>query len=316
MRQKILKKFKPPPLSVCAIAKKKTTNTMQLRSVPRVLKPRSPPKQRNPPPPPTCVCNRPLFSLLIQRRLRAARERMFGPPLFSAAPREGSLVERRLHVLDAPPWGPSCAASSDAAPHAPHPTLSDAARELQLRKQAQYAQLAHDAETAVDAFLAAQYGFDGAAVPHDYLDTPPSDLSAVQTCFDTLAHCTADVFHPSSAVNTVLVRPFVGDAWRTRLLPLRAELSQLLERLGAESGGNAAAAAAAVRKDVAHLDAMWAMDGPVCCDGAAPLVGAEACGGKLSDVVPVYGLLVGRLHRLENEHRTVLQHWSGRRRAQ
>lgn len=35
---------------------------------------------------------------------------------------------------------------------------------------------------------------------------------------------------------------------------------------------------------------------------------AKAAAG-LSDVVPLSGLLLGRLHRLENEHRTVLEHW-------
>jgi hypothetical protein len=32
----------------------------------------------------------------------------------------------------------------------------------------------------------------------------------------------------------------------------------------------------------------------------------------LSDIVPVTGLIVGKLHRLENELRTVVEHWSRR----
>lgn len=40
----------------------------------------------------------------------------------------------------------------------------------------------------------------------------------------------------------------------------------------------------------------------------------NASTGKLSDIVPITGLIIGRLHRLENELKTVLQHWQGRMR--
>eukprot|EP00005_Dracoamoeba_jomungandri_P011726 CAMPEP_0174269542 /NCGR_PEP_ID=MMETSP0439-20130205/41414_1 /TAXON_ID=0 /ORGANISM="Stereomyxa ramosa, Strain Chinc5" /LENGTH=70 /DNA_ID=CAMNT_0015358381 /DNA_START=416 /DNA_END=625 /DNA_ORIENTATION=+ len=32
----------------------------------------------------------------------------------------------------------------------------------------------------------------------------------------------------------------------------------------------------------------------------------------LPDIVPISGLILGKLHRLENELRTVLEHWGGR----
>jgi hypothetical protein len=32
----------------------------------------------------------------------------------------------------------------------------------------------------------------------------------------------------------------------------------------------------------------------------------------LSDIVPITGLILSRLHRVENEHKTVLDHWAGR----
>lgn len=38
-------------------------------------------------------------------------------------------------------------------------------------------------------------------------------------------------------------------------------------------------------------------------------------GGKVSDIVPISGLILGVLHRMENEHKTVFEHWSPRIRS-
>lgn len=34
--------------------------------------------------------------------------------------------------------------------------------------------------------------------------------------------------------------------------------------------------------------------------------------GSVSDIVPITGLIIGALHRMENEHKTVIEHWSSR----
>jgi hypothetical protein len=58
-----------------------------------------------------------------------------------------------------------------------------------------------------------------------------------------------------------------------------------------------------VRLDIQHLDDMWKLECAWPGDESAPQQ------RELSHIVPVAGLLLGRVHRLLNEHQTVIEHW-------
>ncbi len=170
--------------------------------------------------------------------------------------------------------------------------------------------------------------YDHTALPHDYFNEAPRDLSQLETNMSVLAHCAQDLLHPGSAIATSLIKPFVSEMWTHHLDPLRAEMlaaqQVLLSVGGSSSAGGVHSGAAAqegadcVRKelkelalDIAHLDEMRRLDHHG-LDGAA----AEMDPSKrqrLSDVVPMSGLVAGYLHRLLQEHRTAVSVWSKRK---
>ena len=206
-------------------------------------------------------------------------------------------------------------------------------------------------ESTVDSFLRSHYGFDHEAVPFNYLDQKPEDLQIVEDNLDTLLHCVSDVFHPNSLIQTKLIQPLVLQVWRDMLHPLHKELRDLQERIlvkksffiskhvqgggkeGQQQGVVEAASVqvlehvlAEIAADIAYIDIMRQHErsvgsqceeekqegdsnerrsSPASSPGARPQQ-------RLADQVPIGGLIVNRLHRLENEHRTVLDHWAGR----
>jgi hypothetical protein len=193
-------------------------------------------------------------------------------------------------------------------------------------------------EKQVDSFLLSHYGFDSEAVPFNYLDQPPEDMNAVKENLDILLHCLSDVFLPSSQVQTKLIRPTVDRVWGTMLSPLKRELLELQERLLVRKSfaGTAEDDAASLRAldkiladisvDLAYLETMRRLERTVgapqgnntgddlmeASGGGSPSKSVFFDPNKLSDQVPIGGLIVNRLHRLENEHRTVIEHWATR----
>jgi hypothetical protein len=66
-----------------------------------------------------------------------------------------------------------------------------------------------------------------------------------------------------------------------------------------------------VYQDIEHIDQMRELDGHSTAE-----IAEKFKGGGLSHVVPIAGLALGRIHRLLNEHNTVIQHWGSRTQQQ
>jgi hypothetical protein len=216
--------------------------------------------------------------------------------------------------------GPAATAgTAAAAPSQPPPPIADVGALLQQhrrRKDAVARTYLEAAESRTDAFLG-RMGVAIDAVPDDYIDAPPPDaerwLATVRDNADLLSHCTQEVFNPHSSVRLHLIDPLVADMWAGHLGPLLASLQQ--ELAAPSSSSMPAALRAAYEADVAYLSQMRALERSFLDHDDA----AEAASGKarvgVSDVVPVAGLAMGRVHRLLNEHRTVLSHWTPTRLA-
>ena len=152
-------------------------------------------------------------------------------------------------------------------------------------------------ESCVDQFLVSMFQFDVDALPDNYLDVPPKDLSLIGNNLSVLSHCATDVFLPQSAVQLVLIQPLVLEVWRDFVDPLQQRLTYWLPLVRWDDQKK-------IRADLQHIDKMKELE--------RTFLSADVGQKRMSDVVPVAGLIVSRLHRLENEHRTALHHW-GRR---
>lgn len=187
-------------------------------------------------------------------------------------------------------------------------------RRLESRKHEVSACYTHDAEVFVDDFLSKQYSYAPDAVPWDYLDTPPTQMRVIESNLDTLMHVTAEVFLPSSAVHSKLIAPFVERVWRTQLSPLKRDLETFHEQLltAAVHHDNLRAIQnirTSVEKDLEYVSQMEQLEHHYLLHLHD---GSPQPQKVLSDFVPVSGIVIGRLHRLENEHRTVIEHWKHR----
>lgn len=222
--------------------------------------------------------------------------------------------------------------------------------QLHCRKFASNADVAHRAENLVDSFLASHYRFQPDAIPWDYLDTPPANLAVVQSNLNTLLHVTADVFLPSSLVAKDLIVPFVVEAWEGMLTPLRLAMMEQREALlglaqqallfstttpttttasgASSSSGGIMPLEQRCRKLISELDKdLWYLSRIYALEEFHHLSSQQPQqqqqqqssateqhqqGGKdsMSDFVTMSGIVIGRLHRLENEHRTVVEHWA------
>ncbi|CUG90687.1 Hypothetical protein, putative [Bodo saltans] len=222
--------------------------------------------------------------------------------------------------------------------------------QLHRRKFASNADVAHRAESLVDSFLASHYRFQPDAIPWDYLDTPPANLAVVQSNLNTLLHVTADVFLPSSLVAKDLIVPFVIEAWEGMLTPLRLAMMDQREALlglaqqallfsttptttasgaSSSSGGimpleqRCRKLISELDKDLWYLSRIYALEEfhhlssqqPQQQQQQSSATEQHQQGGKdsMSDFVTMSGKHFGRLHRLENEHRTVVEHWAKKR---
>jgi hypothetical protein len=151
----------------------------------------------------------------------------------------------------------------------------------------------------------------------------------------------------ASRIRQGLLVPSVQATWRDYLTPLEMKVKELVEvattnidpilkelqAVSTEGGATAAEAdqeahqrlraqreqpvrrlARLLRGDEEYLATIHRMDDEFIEDGEAWRERCAAMRGggvALSDYVPVYGLVLSRLHRLEIEHRTVLELWCG-----
>jgi hypothetical protein len=221
---------------------------------------------------------------------------------------------------------------------------------LHQRKCDSNADVVHRAESLVDAFLSSHYTFHPDAIPWDYLDTPPANLAVVQSNLNTLLHVTADVFLPSSLVAKDLIIPFVAQSWEGTLTPLRHSmmhqreallgLAQQALRLSAPPHSSHSLPSRAsttsamsleqrcqkliseLEKDLWYLGRIYDLEefhsGPSArADNhhhqPQQQQQEQRSRDAMSDFVTMSGIVIGRLHRLENEHRTVVDHWAKKR---
>jgi hypothetical protein len=195
--------------------------------------------------------------------------------------------------------------------------ISPNVQRLRQRKKQATSIYLDTVEKQTDSFLNA-LGVAPDAVPDHYLDVPPTIPAMRQIALnaDLLHHCAQEVFNPSSAIRRQLIEPLVSEVWSVHLDPLLEAL--LTHRQSFVAAGDAVAVSE-VDQDVAHLSEMRTLESTFLTaddeaegshnGGAAPRVG-------LSDVVPIAGLSVGRVHRLLQEQRTVLEHWTPQRREE
>lgn len=179
--------------------------------------------------------------------------------------------------------------------------------------------------------LGVDLGFTADAIPYNYLDEPPKDLGAIHRNLDVLSYLSGEVFHPGSHIRKTLVDPLVQLVWAQGLTPLLAGLEALESEAslcypsGEQDNGSTSSSSAGrrtatpswlsgLRGDLEYLrtihkmEAEWARES--LDEHEAHQAQQRSLG--LSDVVPISGLVLSKIHRLENEHRTVLEHW-GRR---
>ncbi|CCW68300.1 unnamed protein product [Phytomonas sp. Hart1] len=185
----------------------------------------------------------------------------------------------------------------------------------------------------------------------EYLDARPDEhtLNAVRQNYPILLHVLKNVFSPPpgdavegtsedggghdveehAALHGKLIAPLIDSIWREYFLPLEMRLEELLlvveqnvlpayHQCEAPSGEGTLVndlqrvrgLQRSLREDLAYVGRIRAMDRVFSAD---PARGERTYG--LSDYVPVYGLILSRLHRLEMEHRSVLELWAGKRPA-
>eukprot|EP01116_Phalansterium_solitarium_P001883 TRINITY_DN11719_c0_g1_i1.p1 TRINITY_DN11719_c0_g1~~TRINITY_DN11719_c0_g1_i1.p1 ORF type:complete len:255 (+),score=38.32 TRINITY_DN11719_c0_g1_i1:615-1379(+) len=184
-------------------------------------------------------------------------------------------------------------------------------------------------EQETDDFLVRR-GYNLHAVPYNYLDERPKSLN--------------EISHNLALLHELLQPHNFGYLLRTLIQPLKDEIYSEIEAFSRTAKlvlltllyGQSAYRyrydhSAAVEQfhhirpsltpqraqelddllhDVSYIAEMRRLDENFHDDVAdAPNASADAR-GKLSDVVPVSGLIFGKLHRLENENKTVLEHWN------
>ncbi|CCW65350.1 unnamed protein product [Phytomonas sp. EM1] len=143
------------------------------------------------------------------------------------------------------------------------------------------------------------------------------------------------------AIHSKLIAPLVESTWREYLAPLEMRIQELLlvldqNVLPAYQQYEKSSCGASMDADLQHvlklqqslgndleyvvtirgMDQDFLSRNHALNNGrnegvADPVEGDKKCG--LSDYVPVHGLILSRLHRLEMEHRSVLELWAGQR---
>ncbi|PBJ79661.1 hypothetical protein BCY84_02388 [Trypanosoma cruzi cruzi] len=169
------------------------------------------------------------------------------------------------------------------------------------------------------------------AISFNYLDVRPTNMGSIAANLVVLRHCLAECFSPGSRVKKSLLDPVVRGVWDQSLRPIK---NSAMELLGAAqqnvrppldylfSLGQQVDAALwsqrcvrydrivkALQDDLKYLHIVEEMDREAIEE---PMRARQAADEGLSDCVPVSGLVLSRLHRLENEHRTAWEFWRNR----
>eukprot|EP00758_Cryptobia_borreli_P015263 Tbor_TRINITY_DN6006_c0_g2::TRINITY_DN6006_c0_g2_i1::g.11276::m.11276 len=172
-------------------------------------------------------------------------------------------------------------------------TIDSHVTELHKLKEEAVSECLKRIENHVDNFLVEHFGFDTEAVPFNYLDVPPKSMESVRKNHGILQHCLEDLFLPSSATHSLLLAPLTKAIWEETLEPLRRMLCNKVDLYALQM--------TAVGDDLKHLDLM--------VEAETVFLTSRPTTFGPADVVPIGGLIASRLHRLENEARTVLAHW-------
>lgn len=157
-------------------------------------------------------------------------------------------------------------------------------------------------ERRVLDFVAAR-GLDLGALPYDYIDVQPRSMDALRANLAVLRATMAEACDPASRLRAELVDPLRGEIY-ARIDAFRDAATLYLRRERAK-GGAERAELAALSSDVEYLEEMRRKE-------PAVLLAQAQQPDPTPDVVPVNGLIMNVLHRLENEHFTALSHWQSR----
>ncbi|ORC89212.1 uncharacterized protein TM35_000132160 [Trypanosoma theileri] len=171
-------------------------------------------------------------------------------------------------------------------------------------------------------------------IPFNYLDVRPENMRAIGENLVVLRHCLEEYFRPGSTLRKSLLGPVLRAVWSQSLTPLENSASELLQvaqqnvwpplnhfiRREQQHGDSVQwnerrarydRIVKALQDDLNYLHTIYKMDETAATTLPVSMQQEGAPEG-LSDYVPVSGLVLSRLHRLENEHRTVWDFWRSR----
>ena len=193
-------------------------------------------------------------------------------------------------------------------------SILDQVKKLEERKRSLTEQYLHIIEDSVDKFLSSKsVGVQLHAIPERYLDEPPQNMLVIRRNTDMLYNCSQDAFNPHSELITQVIAPLVQQIYTQFLDPLRQELYDFWMNKGLkfveknsqnEQKKKLISKCDGILQDIQHIDQMREIDSHSTAE-----VAEKFSSGGLSQVVPIAGLALGRIHRLLNEHQTVIQHW-------
>jgi len=185
-------------------------------------------------------------------------------------------------------------------------------------------------ETRIEAFLA-ERKFDDKAVPFNYIDQPPTSLEAIRKNLQIIHHMMALHEKDEYQIRQLLIEPLqkeiyskIDEFLRVMKYILWNEL-KLLQN-GTEPSLDLGFARFQEMKtflpktkseqlenmfhDINYILQMKKLEENFWVElSVAPGVLNRK---KVSDIVPITGLIMGKLHRIENELKTVLDHWGNR----
>ncbi len=164
-------------------------------------------------------------------------------------------------------------------------------------------------EDRVEEFLV-QNGFHQDALPFRYLDEKPKSLPLLHDNLQIIRNMILFTQNDIYQVKAKLLQPLMDQVYEK--LEEFLEISQeLVEFLSSSSSSHPEIQS--LLKDVEYVLEMKRIeedDMQNYIDGTKK----PQKGGPLSDIVPVSGLILGKLHRIENEFKTAIEHWSPRMR--
>ncbi|KAH9593344.1 hypothetical protein LSM04_000994 [Trypanosoma melophagium] len=170
-------------------------------------------------------------------------------------------------------------------------------------------------------------------IPFNYLDVRPENMRAIGENLVVLQHCLEEYFRPESTIRNSLLVPIIRGVWSQSLTPMENTARELLGvaqqnvwpplnhfiRRGEKQGDSVKwnecrsrydRIVKALQDDLNYLFTIHKMDETAATTSSSSMQQGSLEG--LSDYVPVSGLVLSRLHRLENEHRTVWDFWRSR----